>query len=191
MLPFVTWTEEDMDYISVTEAAATIRAQLKARGWNNKQVSVRSQSYSGGSSLHVSVKDPRVPLAVVKEIAESFEDIDRDHFTGEILAGGNRYVHVEFDSDATEWLVDGVAAMLPDDTASLVSVGPFQVYREAANDEYFVASRRSVGRDLRAWSKRHMARQLVEALLADTFGSESEEFDAHGEAFLRLVGEAA
>lgn len=89
--------------MTTTEHAAAIRKELKARhGWTSRQVSVRAEHYSMGSSLHVVVKDPSIPLRAVKAIAGQAESIRRCEVTGEILSGGNRYVHVRYSSDAQE-----------------------------------------------------------------------------------------
>lgn len=101
-------TEET--YIGTTERAALIRAELKAKHkWTSKDVSVRASHYSMGSSIEVNIKNPAVPLAAVREVALQHESIDRDA-SGEILSGGNRYVHVNYSSEAREALA---AAQMP------------------------------------------------------------------------------
>lgn len=89
--------------MTTTEEAAKVRARLKReRGWSSRQVSVRARSFSLGSSIEVEVKDPAVPLATVKAIAEEAERIHRCEITGEILGGGNRYVSVRYSREALE-----------------------------------------------------------------------------------------
>lgn len=86
---------------TTTEHAATIRDTLKrTHGWTSRQVSVRAEYFSMGSSIHVEIKDPAIPLPVVKAVAEQAEHIRRDEGTGEILGGGNRYVSVRYSSEA-------------------------------------------------------------------------------------------
>lgn len=80
-----------------TERAAEIRKELKAKGWNTRQVSVRTHLYSMGSSIYVTIKNPAIPLNEVKAIANAHERIDRDQF-GDILSGGNRFVFVKYDN---------------------------------------------------------------------------------------------
>lgn len=84
-----TWT-------SAAEDAKTIRQTLKSLyGWTSRQVSVRAKNYSMGSSINVVVKDPAVNLATVERVAVDIaESIRRCGVTGEILSGGNRFVHV-------------------------------------------------------------------------------------------------
>jgi len=82
-------------YQTPAEAAAEVRAAFKARGWGQRQVGVRAESYSMGSSLHVTIKSPDVDFEVARQIAEGKERIDRCYRSGEILSGGNRFVHVK------------------------------------------------------------------------------------------------
>lgn len=84
---------------STTDRAAQLRAALKAKGWTSRDVSVRAEYYSMGSSIHVVIKNPDVPFAPVEEAANQHERIDRDGF-GEILSGGNRFVHVSYSPTA-------------------------------------------------------------------------------------------
>lgn len=77
------------------ETAKAVRAELKSAGYNARLVSVRNQSYSTDSSVSVTIRSATVPLGEIKSLAERFQRVDRDH-TGEILAGGNTYLHVEY-----------------------------------------------------------------------------------------------
>lgn len=75
-------------------AAADIRAALKAKGWGPKQVSVTHQTYAGGSSVSVRVRGAEPVMHEVKAIAERFARVRYDEYSGEILSGGNMFVHV-------------------------------------------------------------------------------------------------
>lgn len=91
-------------YIGTTERAAIIRAELKAKHkWTSRDVSVKADHFSMGSAIRISIKNPAVPLAAVKEIAEAHESISRDA-SGEILSGGNRYLDIGYSSEAREAL---------------------------------------------------------------------------------------
>lgn len=85
------------DWISAADAAKQIRKALKAhdKTWNAKAISVRSENYSMGSSIRVSIKRPGISLEIVEQIATAQQSIRRDQF-GEILSGGNRYVSVDY-----------------------------------------------------------------------------------------------
>lgn len=108
-----------MSRSSVAEAAGRIRAALKARGWGPRQVSVRSRSYSMGSSIDVAILGLAVPFAEVARIAKEEERVDRDD-RGEILSGGNRFVSVDHDPLA---LVSLAETILPEVEAALAAGG--------------------------------------------------------------------
>ena len=82
------------------EAAANVRTALKAEGYNAKRVSVRTRYYSMGSSIDVTIRDATANTATVNRIAEGAERIDRCEITGDILSGGNRFVHVTHTTEA-------------------------------------------------------------------------------------------
>ena len=86
--------------MNTTESAAQLRGALKRRGWSSRQVSVRAKYFALGSSIDVEIKDPGVRLKTVEAIASEHEHIDRCEITGEILGGGNTYLHVRYSSDA-------------------------------------------------------------------------------------------
>ena len=117
---------------TTTDEAKTIRAALKAKGWSSRKVSVRSDYYSMGSSIDVTIKDASVPMSVVKEIAMSAEKIDRCEISGDILSGCNRYVSVNYTREALDTLaapfVDKIretfAAIDSDDDRSCHDVAP-------------------------------------------------------------------
>ncbi len=89
-------------YIGTTERAAIIRAELKAKKWTARDISVRASSFSMGSSITVTIKNADIPIAAVKEIADKHESISRCQLTGDILSGGNRYLHVGYSTEARE-----------------------------------------------------------------------------------------
>jgi len=72
-----------------------------------------------GSSIDVHIKDVSIPLNVVKAIAEEHEVIHRCEFSGEILGGGNRYVHVRYDWKAVE---DAAKPLLPAVEAAVAKI---------------------------------------------------------------------
>ena len=84
------------------EIAKAIRKELKENGINNKQVSVTSKSATYDEAIRVNIKDLNVNYKIVSKIANKYESIRYDQANGEILAGGNMYVHVEFDWDAIQ-----------------------------------------------------------------------------------------
>lgn len=92
-----------MTYISAADAAKTIRTNLKKLyGITSRQVSVRSDSFSGGSSIDIAINDPAVDAKEVKNLANGHESISRCEASGEILSGCNRYVSVGYSSKAAD-----------------------------------------------------------------------------------------
>lgn len=81
-------------YVPVAETAKYIRADLKTN-FPTVPMSVRSDSYSGGSSVDIYYTDGPSPDKV-EAITQRYDDIDRDP-QGEILSGSNRYVFVKRD----------------------------------------------------------------------------------------------
>ena len=99
-------------YRGTKERAQELRSLLKRQhGWTGRQVSVRTDNYSMGSTLRVEIKDPSVPLPLVERLAEEHESVRRCEITHDILSGGNRYVSVSYSSEARQAL----AAPLLDD----------------------------------------------------------------------------
>lgn len=82
---------EEKKWTTAAEDAKEIRVALKAK-FPGVKFSVRSSSYSLGSSISVNWVDGPTPKQV-EAVASVHEQIDRDHMTGEILSGGNRFVH--------------------------------------------------------------------------------------------------
>src|SRR5689334_9897699 len=102
-----TTSTEAPKYETTKQAAARVRGALKALGITSKMVSVRADG-----SITCIVRDVRVSKALVERIAGSVERIDRDHTSGEILAGANRFVFVSREQSSLESLVADVAAAL-------------------------------------------------------------------------------
>ncbi|NFH40734.1 hypothetical protein [Clostridium sporogenes] len=82
------------------EIAKAIRAELKENGITNKQVGVTSKSALYDDVIRVNIKDLKVNYSLVNEIASKYKSISYDQYNGEILAGGNTYVSVNFDYDS-------------------------------------------------------------------------------------------
>lgn len=78
-----------------TSPAQTLRAALKAEGFNARCVTIR-QSHS---SLHVTIRDASASLSKVKAIADKFSVVRHCEATGEILCGGNTFVNVAYSDD--------------------------------------------------------------------------------------------
>lgn len=89
------------EYKTVARAAAEIRSALKAKhGWTSRDVSVVSESYSGGTSIRIRIKRPGISKAAVEAIAFPEKHIRYCEVTGDILSGGNRFVFVDYTAEA-------------------------------------------------------------------------------------------
>lgn len=101
-------------YIDTAERAKLIRAALKAKGWNARKVSVRIDRYSMGSSIYLTIRSAEVNTGVAREIAKDLgETIHRDE-RGDILGGGNTYVHTSHSTEARADLVGRYLARMED-----------------------------------------------------------------------------
>lgn len=130
--------------MNATEHAKEIRATLKAKhGWSTRDVSVRSKYFSMGSSVDVTIKNPTVPLPVVKAIAEAAESIRRCEITGEILSGGNRYVSVSYSHEAQAMIASGYAPLV---RAAVDAVEPGSNVLLPVGDTGFLVGRPNEGR---------------------------------------------
>lgn len=79
-----------------------LRKQLKDLGYSNRnrKVKVRSESYSMGSSIHVTTVDREVDTEKVKQLATQFEEVRREEYIVETLLGANTYFHISIDYPA-------------------------------------------------------------------------------------------
>ena len=75
----------------IKEAAKRLRQELKDK-FPETKFSVRIERYSMGEAINVFWTNGTASDKV-EEILTKYEDIDRDEVSGEILCGGNRYVH--------------------------------------------------------------------------------------------------
>lgn len=85
--------------MSNKELGAKIRAELKAEGIPARAVSVRVSDAGYETAVRVKIKDIGVDRAVVERIANRYREVDRDERSGEVLAGGNTFVFVDYDYD--------------------------------------------------------------------------------------------
>lgn len=155
--------------LSCVESAAAIRRELKTRyGWTSRDVSVKSDVYSMGSSLRVLIKNPAVSVSKVREVANEYERVRYDEASGEILSGGNRFLDVDYARDVVNAISVPMAAKFKMDGAA-VRVGPYRVYRDMdqTHGEYFRAynPEGDVLQDVSCHGAEFCARQLTEKML--------------------------
>jgi hypothetical protein len=136
--------------LTTKDHAALIRSAYKAAGI---KASVRSESFSMGSSINVRVKSGS--LALAKEIAHKSEKISRCEITGDILSGGNRYIEVDFDSSVIESKAAEVRELHLADLTSIerghnMVIGEFRVSRCDAYD--YLIKHMATGDSRRSWA---------------------------------------
>lgn len=88
------------------ERSAAIRAEIKKLGYNSRQVSIRSGFCGYSDYTHVTIKDVKANIKEIEKACKKFQSVDYDSATGEILAGGNTYIHVQYDYDAINKATD-------------------------------------------------------------------------------------
>jgi hypothetical protein len=97
--------------MSATTAKA-VRESLQAAGFGRKDISVRNDSYSMGSTVYVRIRRADIALDAVEAIASAHERVSRDEGTGEILSGGNTFVTVEYGHGALDAATVTIREML-------------------------------------------------------------------------------
>lgn len=101
------------------------RAALTAAGFTGKQVTVLQERCTYSTALRFTVRDPSVALDRAREVAETFESIRRCEVSGEILSGGNTFVHVVHSESARAALAAPLVVAVTDACArSAAEPGP-------------------------------------------------------------------
>jgi len=148
-------------------AAETIRDQLRARfDIKPRQVSVRIHRYSMGSSINVTVKDPDLDLAPIREIAEGQQQVRRCEITHDILSGGNLFINAHYSMDALDTRRERLRA--PVESAIAKS-------REAGDDAMRPVEGTSIKGLFAGWDGR--SRQYMATTEADNHVRDSHDVD--------------
>ena len=74
-----------------------LRKELKDKGYSSRKIGVRHRYCGYSSSIHVTIKDLNIDKKEIEAIAKKYSAVDYDERTGEILAGGNTFVFVDYD----------------------------------------------------------------------------------------------
>ena len=105
-----------------TERTKEIRSKLKKTyGITSRQVSVRTRH---GSSINVDINDPEVDIKEVENIAKGYESVDRCEFSGEIFAGGNTFVFVDYTAKAKQAAYENKKVFWDSVAAAFVKLEP-------------------------------------------------------------------
>lgn len=91
--------EPNTNSMSIKEFSAYAKKMLKDKGFDTKGISVRGRYAGYSDALDVVVKDPNIDVAKIRKLLQKHESYERDA-SGEILQGGNRYIHVQYDYNA-------------------------------------------------------------------------------------------
>lgn len=91
--------EPNTSSMSIKEFSAYAKKMLKEKGIDTKGISVRGRYAGYSDALDVVVKDPNIDVAEIRKLLQKHESYERDA-SGEILQGGNRYIHVQYDYNA-------------------------------------------------------------------------------------------
>lgn len=78
------------------EVTNAMKAALKKASIDTRFISIRHKWCGYSESYRVEIKTEAIDREKVRRICNNFESIDRDERTGEILAGGNTYVWVDY-----------------------------------------------------------------------------------------------
>lgn len=79
------------------ELSQAIRKELKENGYTSKDYSISVKDALYDTSVRIRVKNPLVRISEIKSVVKKFESVERDERTMEILAGGNTYVHCQYE----------------------------------------------------------------------------------------------
>lgn len=151
--------------MTTTEAAAQIRKTLKAHGWTSRDVSVRSDLYSMGSTIRVLVKSPAVDMATVRDIAEKFSRVSRCEATGEILNGGNRFVEIDWARPVVEAISAGLLENIREDGTVSEPLPGVRVFRTNDTSGHYYAAWHGGDEIIHCWGREFCARQLAVMVL--------------------------
>jgi hypothetical protein len=75
------------------------KKELKAAGIDTKKIRIYTRRGSG--SLNVSIRDLSISVESVDAVLRKYENISRCEHTGEILQGGNDFVFIGYDWEAS------------------------------------------------------------------------------------------
>jgi hypothetical protein len=117
-----------MDNKELSKAIATA---LKEAGFQRKDFSIRSYYAGYEQACRIEIKNPLVRLSEVEAIAKRFSQVDYDSRSMEILAGGNTFIHVNYEYG----LFDEVAKDLEPIAEKVIESGKYDGLPIASNSE--------------------------------------------------------
>lgn len=142
--------------MTTKEHAAALRATFKRHGWTSRDISVKIDTYSMGSSIDVRVKRMGIPFDVVERIAKGAESVRRCEYSGEILSGGNRYVSVSYTHEAADAIQDHYKAALTAAADALKADPSDNSLHPIAGTDGFLLGRGDHGNGFSLWKEGHI-----------------------------------
>ena len=92
--------ENFINEMAVDPLADKIRQDLKKAGYKvPAQISVTTRRGGYSSAYDVTINDLKISSNEIEKLLKKYESYEYDQKTGEILAGGNTYIFVTYDSD--------------------------------------------------------------------------------------------
>jgi len=141
--------------------AKDIRNALKNQlGLTSQDVSVRSSR----GAIRVEIKIPTAK-GPIEEIARMAEHVDRCEFSGEILAGGNTFVFVDYSDSALDGIVDVAAIEALGDDGDCLTLDRVQIDRDDSGGFVVWDIVEESGVAHRVWGATHAARTAAQILL--------------------------
>lgn len=109
--------------------AERVRAAFKREGWTSRDVTVKHNRFSGGSSLDATIRSTRPTGRRVLEILREEEHVRRCEYSGDILAGGNTYVSLRYSDEAKVALGAPYVEALKIAGERIETFGPKEIYQ--------------------------------------------------------------
>lgn len=84
------------------ELGSAIRKELKENGITRKDISVRVRDSLYDTAVYITIKNPMIRKSDVEKIVAKYDQVEHDKRTGEILAGGNTYIFIDYEYGVVE-----------------------------------------------------------------------------------------
>lgn len=84
------------------EISAAIRNEIKGAEYKIRDFSVSVRCVGYETSIRIKIKNPMIKKTEIDKLLRHWEQIDRDERTYEILAGGNTFLHIDYEDGVLE-----------------------------------------------------------------------------------------
>ena len=121
-----------------SERSKAIKAELKKLGYNSRQISVRSSDCGYSDRSEITIKDLSVDMDAVKKACLKFEKIRYDERAGEILAGCNTFIRVNYSYGVLKEATEAQLQYATDLVKKIEAGGNNRVYELKDGTEYFI-----------------------------------------------------